>query len=343
MTNSLTSFDDILGQTAAIEALTSAYKVDRLPHGLIFAGPQGVGKGTTARALGALFLCEKPKGLEPCGKCQSCTAFAAGNHPDFHVIYRQLARLEKEERKARDITADVIREFLISKAANKSVVGIGKVFVIEEADLMNTTAQNALLKTLEEPAGRTLIILLTDQPDSMLPTIRSRCRLIQFAQLDEKLVRDQLVKRGFDKESASRAASYSEGSLGLAIHWLEDGVIDRATELTQRLGKILAGGGVAELPEFLKTSAEAYAAKQLERDERASKDQLTREGMVLYLRLVAQFFRRRMVQIEDDPDQLERACAAIDAVVRAEGYVESNVNIPLVLQQFAVALEGAVH
>jgi hypothetical protein len=119
-------------------------------------------------------------------------------------------------------------------------------------------------------------------------------------------------------------------------------VIDRATELTQRLSKILAGGGVSELPEFLKTSAEAYAAKQLERDERASKDQLTREGMVLYLKLVAQFFRRRMPQIEDDPDQLERACAAIDAVVRAEGYVESNVNIPLVLQQFAVALEGAV-
>jgi hypothetical protein len=151
------------------------------------------------------------------------------------------------------------------------------------------------------------------------------------------------VRRGFDKESASRAGSYSEGSLGLAVQWLEDGVIDRATELTQRLEKILTGGGVSELPEFLKTSAEAYAAKQLERDERASKDQLTREGMVLYLKLVAQFFRRWMVQIEDDPDQLERACAAIDAVVRAEGYVDSNVNIPLVLQQFAVALEGAVH
>lgn len=341
MPDQLVNFSDILGQEAAIAALTGAYFVDRLPHGLIFAGPAGVGKFTTARALGSLFLCEKPKELAACGKCASCTAFDAGNHPDFHLIYRQLARLESEKVKAKELSADVIRQFLLERASNKSVVGVGKVFVIEEADLMTMSAQNAMLKTLEEPAGRTLIILLTDQPDALLPTIRSRCRLVQFAALEQKVVVEQLIKRRFDKSAASLAAYYTEGSLGLAIRWLEDGVIDHAADLTQRLEKIARGASATDLREFLKAAADSYAEKQLIRDELASKDQLTREGLILFLKLVAQHFRKSLAATTD-ADALERSCCAIDAVVAAEGYIESNVNIALVLQQFTVGLDRAV-
>ena len=217
------SFEQILGQGSAIESISRAYRLDRLPHGIIFAGPVGVGKATAARALAALFLCEKPKGLAPCGKCPSCIAFhtpsrelsgdayMTNNHPDYHVIYRQLARIEREDVKAKDLSAGVIRDFLVAKAANKSVLGVGKVFVIEEADLMNATAQNTLLKTLEEPAGRTLIILLTDMPDSLLATIRSRCQIIRFAALDEPTVRRELEKRGIASDLAAAAARYADG------------------------------------------------------------------------------------------------------------------------------------
>src|SRR5688572_33503102 len=97
------NLDDIFGQDSAIEFLRRALRADRLPHALIFAGPAGVGKGTTARALGKLFLCEKPKGDSPCGKCDSCRVFDADNHPDFHLVYRQLIRLEKETAKAKEI------------------------------------------------------------------------------------------------------------------------------------------------------------------------------------------------------------------------------------------------
>src|SRR6476661_7549321 len=97
------TFDDIFDQDHAIETLRRAYAADRLPHGLIFAGPAGVGKATTAGALGALFLCESPKGDRACRKCESCRVFDAGNHPDYHVIYRQLIRLEKKDAKARDL------------------------------------------------------------------------------------------------------------------------------------------------------------------------------------------------------------------------------------------------
>src|SRR6185312_16438132 len=180
-----------------------AYLADRLPHGLIFAGPVGVGKATTARALAALLLCENPKDTTPCGSCSSCTSFAANTHPDYHVVTKELIRYHDKTGKSKgiDLSIHVLRPELIEPAGRKAVMGRGKVFVVEQAELMNPQAQNALLKTLEEPAGRTLIVLLTDQPNALLPTIRSRCQLISFASLDSQVVRDQLAARGIDPQT----------------------------------------------------------------------------------------------------------------------------------------------
>lgn len=342
MDGQLIKFDDVFGQSAAIEALTTAYRLDRLPHALIFSGPMGVGKATTARALAGLFLCEKPRELAPCGKCESCRSFHAGTHPDYHIVERKLIRLENKDSKARDLAADVVRHFLIEKAAMKSVVGVGKMFVIEEAELMNATAQNALLKTLEEPAGRTLIILLTDQPESLLSTIRSRSRLVRFAPLDSKAVRSQLEKRGIPRETASAAAGVSEGSLGLALRWIEDGVVEKAQELFQMLGRVIEGETASALQPWLKAASDAHSEVQIKRDKQTSVDQSKREGLILYLKLAAQYFRERMKDSSDDPDRLSRLCDGIDAVVRSEGYVESNVTVALVLQQFAGAVDRAM-
>jgi DNA polymerase III subunit delta' len=344
MSQQIIQFGQILGQDSAIEALTTAYRLQRLPHALVFAGPVGVGKATTARALAGLFLCEKPKEHVPCGRCASCRAFDAGNHPDYHIIYRQLVRLSKEDSKAKELSADVIREFLLEKAGHSSVVGVGKVFVIEEADLMSITAQNAMLKTLEEPAGRTLIILLTDQPDGLLATIRSRSRLVRFSPLDEKTLREQLVKRGIAPQKALEAARFADGSLGLALRWIEDGVIDRASELALRLERISSGGGkgATELQDWFKSAADAYAEKQVERDDKTSLDQAKREGLALYLKLCADFFRRRLIPTDRSSETLERTCSAIDAVARSEAYLESNVNMALVLQQFTGSLERSL-
>ena len=332
------TFGDIFGQEQPVETIRRAYCADRLPHGLVFAGPVGVGKATTARALAGLFLCENPKQDTPCGRCESCRVFDAGNHPDYHVIYRQLIRLEKEKAKARDLPVDVVRDFLIAPASRKPVLGKGKVFLVEEAEAMNPTAQNALLKTLEEPYGRTLIVLLTDQPAALLPTIRSRCQMIPFAALPEATARKELEKRGVDKSAAAEAAKLSSGSLGAALRWVEDGVVAAAGELTGQLDRLAAGARVDDLAGWLKRSAEAYAEKQLERDKLASKDAATREGLSLYLRIAAEHVRRRMPDTTD-PDALERACSTIDAIARAETYLEENVNVAIALQQLAATLE----
>jgi DNA polymerase-3 subunit delta' len=333
------TFDDIFGQSQALDALRGAWRSERLPHGLIFAGPAGVGKFTTARVLGALLLCEKPTGGDqPCGRCASCVLMAAGNHPDFHVVYRQLIRLEKESSKARDLPIDVIRDFLLEPAGRTAVMNHGKVFVIKEAELMNVHAQNALLKNLEEPIGRTLIILLTDQPHGLLLTIRSRAQVVYFSTLDEPTVRRELEGRGIDPAIAAQAAQLTEGSLGMALRWIEDGIVTRALDLISRLDSLVAGKPCPDLAEWFRSAAEDYAVRQLKRDERASKDQATREGMKLYFQLAANALRHRLPE-SAGPAELEGLCAGIDRLVRAEQYVDSNVSAPLVLQQLAMGLD----
>jgi len=334
------SFDQIFGQDRAIGTIKRAYEIDRLPHAMVFAGPAGVGKATTALALSTLFLCAKPDGTLPCGKCESCRVMSAGTHPDYHVVTKELIRYHDSTGKSKgiDLSINVIRPEVIDKAAHKAVMNRGKVFVIEQAELMSTAAQNSLLKTLEEPAGRTLIILLTDQPGVLLTTIRSRCQLIQFQSLDDEVLRAELQSRNIPAPKIDNAIRYAGGSLGIAIKWLEDGVIARAVELEKMIDGILNGRSASDLPDWFKASADEYAEKQLERDELGSKDQATREGLVLYLKLSADRVRQKLMD-ETNPDVLERSCTIIDALARAEEFVDGNVNVALLFQQLSVAME----
>jgi DNA polymerase-3 subunit delta' len=332
---------DILEQSAAVEQLRQSVAGDRLPHGLIFAGPVGVGKATTAGLLGQLFLCEQPAGDEPCGFCQSCRSFLAGGHPDYHVITKELIRYHDKTGKSKgiDLSIHVIRPEVVERAAKKSSMGRGKVFVIEQAELMNAQAQNALLKTLEEPAGRTLIVLLTDQIGQILPTVRSRCQTIRFGQLTEATVARQLQARGIAPAVARNAAGITAGSLGIALRWIEDGVIDSVGQLLEQLDHIFAGQPADALPDWFKNAADAYAEKQLKRDELGSKDQATREGLTLFLRIAADHIRARL-RSETESDRLEQYCTQIDAIARAEEYLDANVNVALIFQQLAIALSA---
>ncbi len=328
-------FDAILAQPAAVEFLTRALAADRLPHGLLFAGPVGVGKATTAAALASIFLGEPG---EPA---------SLASHPDYHVVTRDLIRYHDKTGKSKGIALalDVIREELIAPAARKSALGRGKVFVVEEAETMNSSAQNALLKTLEEPHGRTLILLLTDQPGALLPTVRSRCQVVRFAPLPEAVVRSELESRGTDPKTAATAARLADGSLGVALRWIEDGVVSAALELKSLLDDALADAVPnrpverrVDLPDWFKSAAENYAEKQLKRDPLSSKDAATREGLAVYLRLTAARFRRELRDPAATPAMLERSAARIDAVSRAAVYLDANVNVPLVFQQLAGTL-----
>ncbi len=332
---------DILGQSAAVSVLTSAAGADRLPHALLFAGPAGVGKGTTAAALGRLFLCERPKSGPPdsCGACASCKLMDGGTHPDYHVVYRQLIRALGKDSVARDISIHVIREFLLAPASRSTALGRGKIFVVEEAERMTTEAQNGLLKMLEEPPGRALMILLTETPGALLPTIRSRCQLVRFAPLSREFVERALSQRGVGAEAAAAAVGLSEGSLGAALRYVEDGLLPIAKELDQRITAALTGKSSGDLAKFLKVSGEALMEKQIERDPDGSKDQATRESLTLLFRLGSGTCRRYL-RLARTGAGLEKLCAAIDHLTAAERNVDANVNVSLALQQLAAELEG---
>ncbi|GED22232.1 DNA polymerase III subunit delta' [Halomonas halmophila] len=155
--------------------ITRLADAGRLPHALLFAGPSGIGKQSLAEALIARTLCAAP-GEFACGECHSCRMLAAGYHPD-------LMRVAPEEGK-RQIRIGPIRDInaFVSQTAQQ---GGYRVIVIAPAEAMNVAASNALLKSLEEPGGRTLFVLLSDIPSHLLPTIRSRCQQWSLTQADE--------------------------------------------------------------------------------------------------------------------------------------------------------------
>jgi hypothetical protein len=202
---------------------------------------------------------------------------------------------------------------------------------------MNAAAQNSLLKTLEEPFGRTLIILLSDHAQSLLPTIQSRTQTVRFGSLDEPLVVKELVTRGVDAGTAKFATEISEGSIGAALDWIRDDVVLAARELLGQLDELLAGRPAENLADWFKAASEAYAKKQTELDENSSIDQSKREGLSLYLRIAAQRFRR-VLRESDDAGALDQACSALEAIAKADDYLDANVNIPIVFQQLAQTL-----
>ena len=117
------TWDDILDQPAAVGQLRQAYAADRLPHGMIFAGPAGVGKAGTAAVLGRLFLCEAARGDRACDRCPSCRAMDAGNHPDYHSVTKELIRYHDKTGKSKgvDLSVNVIRPEVVEKASRGSV------------------------------------------------------------------------------------------------------------------------------------------------------------------------------------------------------------------------------
>ena len=331
------AFAHILGQQPAIDYLSRALAADRLPHGLIFAGPIGVGRYTAALALAKVFLAVKPDDSASIAKV--APLIDARTHPDFHYVTKEQVReLDgKSANKAIQFSVDVVRERILLPASKKSALGIGKVFIIEEAEAMNAQAQNALLKTLEEPSGRTLIILLSDQPHALLSTVRSRAQTVRFSPLAEPDAIKILAARGFAPETARPAINLAGGSPGLAIHWIEDGVTTSAPVLFNLLDANASPNAGADLAAFFKTASEAYAKRQLERDPVGSEDGFKRAGIGVYLRIASDHLRARLSR--DEPASvIDKTCDQIDAVRRAEAYIDGNVNVALVLQQVGAEL-----
>jgi DNA polymerase-3 subunit delta' len=218
-------FSEIIGQDRALGALRASLARGALHHAYLFAGPEGVGKAKAARLLAQAANCDAPAAERPCGACAPCRKIARGTHPDvFHLAEeRAMAKAGRWEPKggrmpSKDIVVDQVRDVVDRRLALKRFEGRHRFVIVDPADAMNAAAQNALLKTLEEPPDDTTLVLVASSPDALLPTVRSRCARVPFAPLSDAVVAERLVAlRGVDGDAARAAAALAGGSLGRAL------------------------------------------------------------------------------------------------------------------------------
>jgi DNA polymerase-3 subunit delta' len=221
-------------QAAPWQRVLQQLESRQLPHALLLAGPPAVGKRRFASALCATLLCLEPARPEgvACGRCRACLLRLAGTHPDAHWI--------APEESGKMIKIDQVRA-VVEFVAQTAQQGGRKVVVLEPAEAMNRSSANALLKTLEEPAGAATLILLADAPGRLLPTIRSRCQRIDFPVPPEAEVRRWLQARAADPAALDAAILDAGGRPMLASTLLDGAEGDQRRELANELEQVLAG------------------------------------------------------------------------------------------------------
>jgi DNA polymerase-3 subunit delta' len=218
--------------------LADALATNRLHHGLLFAAPTGLGKRALADALVAAALCtQRAADGQACGVCRACRLVAAGSHPDR---IRVTFELRDDGKPRTEITIDQMRA-LAQRLAMSSQFGGLQLALIDPADRLNASAANALLKTLEEPAADTVMILVADEAARLPATIRSRCQAVEIREPSGEEALAWLCANGVEAAAAAAALDASLGNPGLALRWIEDACVAVRMACAQDLQALASG------------------------------------------------------------------------------------------------------
>ena len=242
----MSSFKDVVGHKNIIKYISSAVQADAVSHAYILNGERGSGKRLLANLFAMSLQCQnREEDGEACGKCQSCKQAQNGNQPDIIKVTHE---------KPNTISVDDIRTQVNNDIVIKPYSSKYKIYIIPEADLMSAQAQNALLKTIEEPPEYAVIMLLTSNVDALLPTIQSRCVRLDLKVVDDSLVKEYLMEHlQVPDYQAEIDASYAQGSIGKAK---EAATSQEFADMTANALKILKYANsmeVYELTEAIKT------------------------------------------------------------------------------------------
>lgn len=202
----------------------------QLPHALLLAGPPNIGKRNFARAFGYALLCQSTREGLACGECKGCELLKAQTHPDFLWL--------APEETGKAVKIDQVRQLVETMAQTAQQGGI-KVVIVEPAEAMNRNAANALLKTLEEPTGKALLILISDAPGRLLPTIRSRCQRLEFPVPPLLQTRAWLALRGVDEAKLEAVLTEADGRPLLASELLDGEGFASRQELSAEMAAVL--------------------------------------------------------------------------------------------------------
>ena len=246
-------FRDLTGHRRLLELTARAALRGSLPPSLIFAGPEGVGKRLAAIALAQFVNCPAPAVLDACGVCASCSRIARGVHPDVLLI---------KPGETGSIRIEQVRD-AIDRSAYRPFEGKRRVVIVDDADAMVPEAQNAMLKTLEEPPAGSTFVLVTARPDVLLPTVRSRCQRLRFGMLAPSEIAAVLeANHEYSAAEAHAAAAAADGSIGRA---LEGGSEEFATA-RDAAATLLTGVGSRLDPRSRLDSARALTGCSGDRD-----------------------------------------------------------------------------
>ncbi len=362
----------VVGQDTVKAFLRAAIRANRLAHAYLFSGPEGAGMDAAAIGLARALLCERATG-DACGTCHDCKLSARLQHPDIHLCFPlpvgrgevagddPLARLTPPELeavrretglKARDPyhaiaipRANQIKVNSVRAMRRQASLGAfdegRKVFLVLDAGKMTTEASNALLKTLEEPSPGTLIVLTTSEPDSLLPTVVSRCQHVRFDPLGEAVIASSLVSgHGVPGARAAMVAKLSSGSFTAALRLAGEDLDSKRNSAVEMLRSFLHKQP-RDVLELIRADADA------DRQETAEKLVLLQTWIRDAMLLAA----GRPVEVNaDDAPTLEKfvrqypsldyaaVCGSLD---RAVSDLRKNVYIHLVLHALRVDLRRA--
>jgi DNA polymerase-3 subunit delta' len=323
------AFSDILAHQKQIMTLKRALERDRLHHAYLFLGPDGVGKNTVALALAAALHCSRME-WDTCGQCHECLRIGDGTHPDVRVV--------SPEKGKREITIVQMRN-LQRMMELRSFSGKKKIAIIDPARLMNYHAQNSLLKTLEDPPGDALIVLIDHSTGNLLSTVLSRCLRLYFPLLPvEQAARILIQRHGWSEEQANVMAAVTGGSVGEALAADPGELLDRRREWIMRFSS-LSGGDLR---------GAMVLAEEVARD---------REKAVRFLQWVKDWYRDILVQqsggteaMINNRDMVDRVREVaptlslnhtLGVLSRLEGVarnLQRNYNRRLILEDFFINL-----
>jgi DNA polymerase-3 subunit delta' len=353
----------LFGQELATTQLAQAIGSGHMHHAWILHGPSGVGKCTAAMECARLLLDDET--LD-----ENISAFKAprdsrvaelidlASHPDLHVIRKERADdssiKEMRDRKQTNIPLDLLRELMIggvvgdgksfdSPVWRGAYLGHNKVFIIDEAELLDPYGQNALLKTLEEPPAGTYIFLVTTQEERLLPTIRSRCQRVAFRALDAAAMGAWFDRFGVEDSSRPWLSEFSEGAPGTAELAMKHGLRAWSEELLPRFAMLEQGRFDGGLADRLAELVGEFAERVVKENAKASKEAANRQATRCALLTLASRSRAQIAAaaMRGDVQGVAEAAYRVELIVRLESEVRANVNLKHALANL-VAQWGAV-
>ncbi len=337
------SFEDIAGQQHIVGHMQDALRTGSVSHAYILCGDRGSGRHGLAMAFASALLCTDPQDsggmIRACGRCHSCLQAASGSHPDL-LVFRHQKKNDSDKRTA--LGVDDARR-LRGDVQIKPYYSSRKIYIVPEADGMTPQAQNALLKTLEEPPAYAVVLLLAEGTEKFLPTVLSRCILMRLRPVPEKELVSYLTdKRGADPQAARMAARLSGGNPGRALQILDDEgtgtFIKEAEEFLLRLGRTDS----YEIAQFADAAAEDEnkgGGRKDAQEEAGSPegDRAPRSRADDFYEIVQNWYRDILVaKSSEDPDSL----IFMDEVQYIKDAAERLTYEKLMRMQNAITLAG---